>query len=312
MLRDFGLLAILIIALGAAVTACGSGATEVDDRTAEIAASVTPTHRPFDSADYRQRTWRRPPTLTPTSTITLTPSNTPTPTPTEYPYATPVLNWSDEDFRYFLGVGSTPGVYMIFTNWNFIRKFHCPAHGHDWATDVDPFVVKYFSGVQACTLLHPEEGPGITILVPDAWGLNPDSARTREVEETGEYNVDYFFYYWPVEMTSEWNGIDPDYSIISDDIPAWEWCLFLERNYHIYGRHNNRNAHLLPEESGVGMFAQGLPGLEAALGNPSGAAGRFNPSGAMYCPNFDPSHPLYLVETGDEMESWPSYDDSEG
>ncbi len=259
-------------------SALGSGVDEVIlpdpgiGEAAEVVVIDTPTLEPSPTA-----TDTPTPTLEPTATFT--PSVTPTTTSTPYP--TPELSWTERDLELFLSVWYSGGIHV---NIDFLRKFQCTRYGQDWSEDVDPFVVQYFSDVQVCTCIEDEN-------VPDQWYVPYDVSEVEGVEESGKHWEDYRYCPIPTERTSGWSYGDP---WRDPEIPAWERCLFLERNFHIYGKDNYKQAEWVPGQSGEGMYSYLLPYYESRLGS----SGR-----TLYCPNFDSSHPLYLIESGDEEES---------
>ena len=168
---------------------------------------------------------------------------------------------------------------------DFLRTFHCPTHGQAWSEDVDPFVVQYFSDHQVCTSIRREGSD------PAVYYVHPDANHTADKESSGEYFTDYIYFFIPVEQTPDWLGRHVWYD---PEIPFWERCLFLERNYHIYGNTNYKQAEWEPGRSGEGMYSHLLPFYESRLGN----AGQ-----TLYCPNFDPGHPYYLIESVGRDES---------
>jgi hypothetical protein len=220
-------------------------------------------------------------TATPTQSPTFTKTPTPTPTPTETLNPTPNLEawaskWTHSERVDFIAWAALP----LLLNMEVQSTFPCEIQEKGWSADADPFLRKYFSTMQACVARKRDDG--YYYLVKDEDTI--EKIRQGEInvvdvryssDEVGEYILMVLN---PIEKHRHlW---DEFYE--RDDVPMWEWALFVERNFWFYGWEN------IQEDNWEGRTKWVIHYLELNFGNPNTKP---------YVPNFDSNSPYYMIES---------------
>jgi len=240
-----------------------------DDRV--TATEIAPTGTPLPSPT--------PTDLPSTETPTRVPSPTKTPTVTPTPFPTPVITpWTYLERRIFVGYGAGE----IFKSLKFRSTFPCEKQGKAWSDNADPFVVEYLSGVIEYCVCE-QVSSNVWIDVTDEGTLEEIRQGNIEVileaqriltSEIGDFSI--------CPNIGDFEIFDYLYNM---DVSEWEWALFVERNYRVYGWWD---WSLFQGPSGLDRTQWVKDYLEINFGNPL-----HNP----YSPNFDKTSPYYQFES---------------